>query len=275
MNSFINGLIPFPIQEPGIHYSTLEKGEFQMYQRLFQVEQEWCMIHYPERPNGFAVMIIGDYGQDVDEKSSFWSHHEFRKKWVRDMTDKGYIVFYSNLYGANWGNKRAVRLAHRLYQYVKRTEIINPRIHILIEGMGGLVLKDLYPLMKDEVRSIVMLSPCVSLRNHLEQEKEQKFFHKKLIREIRHAFSVTEDQWPAFIESLTESDVFHTIPMPLYIVQPASLNRYKNQVSLILDIYRDRLENGLMVDLFYVLPEKRMSLGRKFTSYFAKHESDL
>ncbi len=108
-----------------------------MNQRLFQLEHEWCMIHYPERPNGFAVMILSDHHHYVDEKSSFWSQHETRNLWIQELNANGYIVYYSNLYGANWGSDQAARLAKRLYQQVKRTEIINEKIHILAEGMGS------------------------------------------------------------------------------------------------------------------------------------------
>lgn len=247
-----------------------------MYQRLFQLEQEWCMIHYPERPNGFAVMVIGDSHHYVDDKSSFWVQHEARYKWIQELTAKGYIVYYSNLYGANWGSNQAVQLAKRLYQHVKRNEIINGKIHILAEGMGALVLKDLYPKMEQDIRSAVMLAPCVSLYDHLEQEKEQKFFYKKVIKELSHTFRLKEEECESFISQQSKDyEVFKNISIPLYIVQSTTLNRYKNQFTLIKDIYTERLEKGTSTDLFFVLPEKRASLGRKFASYFSLHEKEL
>ncbi|BCB03026.1 hydrolase [Bacillus sp. KH172YL63] len=247
-----------------------------MYQRLFQLEQEWCMIHYPERPNGFAVLIIGDANHYVDEKSSFWVQHEARYKWIQDLTNKGYIVYYSNLYGANWGSNQAVKLAKRLYQHVKRNEIINGKIHILAEGMGALVLKNLYPKMEDDIRSAVLFSPCVSVYDHLEQEREQKFFYKKMIKELSLTLDVMEEECETLISRQSlDYEVFKTISIPLYIVQPTTLNRYKNQFTLIKDIYTERLEKGKPTDLFFVLPEKRVSLGGKFASYFSLHEKEL
>jgi hypothetical protein len=247
-----------------------------MNQRLFQLDQEWCMIHYPERPNGFAVMILGDHHHYVDEKTSFWDQHEARKKWIKDLTGKGYIVFYSNLYGANWGSGQAVELAGRLYQYVKRTEIINGKIHILTEGMGALVFKELYSRMKYNVRGVVMLTPCLSLYELIQQEKEQKFFYKKLVKELAQSRGVKkEDFEPTSLHSEHDYEVFKDIPIPLYIVQSYNVNRYKNQFPLIKDIYKHRLEKGFSTDLFYVLPEKRYSLGLKFASYFSLHEKEL
>ncbi|MGG3914653.1 hydrolase [Rossellomorea vietnamensis] len=247
-----------------------------MYQRLFQLEQEWCMIHYPERPNGFAVMIIGDSHHYVDEKSSFWVQHEARYKWIQELTAKGYIVYYSNLYGANWGSDQAVQLARRLYQHVKRNEIINGKIHILAEGMGALVLKNLYPKLANEIRSAVLLSPCVSMYHHLEQEKEQKFFYKKVIKELSFMLKMKEEDCEAFISQQSQDyKIFQEIPIPLYIVQSMTLNRYKNQFTLIKDIYTERLAQGISTDLFFVLPEKRGSLGGKIASYFSLHEKEL
>ncbi|MCA1062039.1 hydrolase [Rossellomorea sp. AcN35-11] len=247
-----------------------------MYQRLFQLEQEWCMIHYPERPSGFAVMVIGDSHHYVDERSSFWVQHEARFKWIQDLTAKGYIVYYCNLYGANWGSRQAVELAKRLYQHIKRSEIINGKIHILAEGMGALVLKDLYPKMEQEIRSAVMLSPCVSLFDHLEQEREQKFFYKKVIKELTHTFKLNQEDCEALILNQAKNyEVFKNISIPLYIVQTTTVNRYKNQFTLIKDIYTERLEKGKPTDLFFVLPEKRASLGGKFASYFSLHEKEL
>jgi hypothetical protein len=247
-----------------------------MNQRLFQLDREWCMIHYPERPNGFAVMILGDHHHYVDERTSFWDQHEARKKWIKDLTGKGYIVYYSNLYGANWGSEQAAALACRLYQYVKRTEIINSKIHILTEGMGALVFKELYPKMENDIRGVVMLTPCPSLSELIRQEKEQKFFYKKLVRELAQSRAVKEEDYEqVFLPAGNDHDVFKDIPIPLYIAQSYNVNRYKNQFHLIKDIYKHRLEKGFSTDLFYVLAEKRYTLGLKFASYFSLHEKEL
>ncbi|WP_175988401.1 hydrolase [Bacillus sp. Marseille-Q1617] len=247
-----------------------------MNQRLFQLDQEWCMIHYPERPNGFAVMILGDHHHYVDDKTSFWEQHEARKKWIKDLMAKGYIVYYSNLYGANWGSGQAVELAVRLYQYVKRTEIINGKIHILTEGMGALVFKELYSKIRNDIRGVVMLTPCLSLYEQVQQEKEQKFFYKRLVKELAESRGVKkEDYEKVLIQSEHDYEVFKNIPIPLYIVQSYNVNRYKNQFPLIKDIYKHRLVRGFSTDLFYVLPEKRDSLGLKFASYFSLHEKEL
>ena len=65
-----------------------------------------------------------------------------------------------------------------------RSEILNNKIHILAEGMGALVALKLMEKMRGQIRSVVFLNPILSLKNHLEQEKEYKFFYKKLMREL-------------------------------------------------------------------------------------------
>ncbi len=247
-----------------------------MKHRKFQLGDEWCIVHYPERPNGFAVMILGDHDHYVDQKNSFWLQQEGKRQIVEQLTSSGYLVLYSNLYGANWGSEASVQLAKRLYQYVKRSEIINGKIHILAEGMGALVLKNLYPMMENEVRSIVLFSPCVSLYTHYLQEKEQKFFFKKLLKEVSVSFDIQEGDCEFFLKhQINDDQVFKEIEAPIYIVQWTSLSRYKNQFSLIKEVYQARIEKEKATDLFYVIPEKRNTLGNKFISYFTKHETQL
>ena len=58
---------------------------------------------------------------------------------IQSLLKEGYTVFYSNLYGKNWGSEKAVKLAKRLYEHIIRSEIMNDKIHIIAEGMGALV----------------------------------------------------------------------------------------------------------------------------------------
>ncbi len=130
--------------------------------------------------------------------------------------------------------------------------------------------------MEGEIRGAIMVAPCVSLNEHLDQEKEQKFYFKKLVKEVSRSLEIREEDIEGVImKEAGDYEEFKTIPVPLYMVQPTSLIRYKNQFSLIQDIYNQRMKNGFPTDLFYVLPEKRDSLGKKFVSYFSLHEKDL
>ncbi|WP_456271819.1 hydrolase [Bacillus sp. AK031] len=247
-----------------------------MSQRIFKIENEHCIIHYPFQPNGFAVFILGDVNHYVDEQSSFWLQQETRKSIIKELTDKGYLVFYSNLYGTNWASDKAVSLARRLYHYIKRTEIINEKIHILAEGMGGLIIEKLLPSLESQIRSVVMLTPCVSLYEHFSQEKEQKFFYKKLKKEISKSYEISEEQCEKIIsEKVKDGESFIQAKTPLYTIQSIAGSRYKNQFPLIKDIYMERNKNQVPGEVFFILPEKRYKASLKIVSYFSRHEDEL
>jgi hypothetical protein len=247
-----------------------------MSQRIFKIDNEPCMIHYPFQPNGFAVFILGDVNHYVDEQSSFWQQQETRKSIIKELNDKGYLVFYCNLYGPNWASDKAVSLARRLYHYIKRTEIINEKIHILAEGMGGLFIEKLLPSLKNQIRSVVLLTPCISLYEHFSQEKEQKFFYKKLIKEISKSYDISEEQCEEMIrEKVKDGEALVHTQTPIYTIQSIAGSRYKNQFPLIKDIYIGRSKKQVPGEVFFILPEKRYKASLKIISYFSKHEDEL
>ncbi|RIW35278.1 hydrolase [Bacillus salacetis] len=244
-----------------------------MNHRIFKIDNEPCIVHYPFRPNGFAVLILGDVNHYVDEQSSFWLQQETRRSIISELMDKGYIVFYSNLYGANWASEKAVSLTQRLYHYVKRREIINEKVHVLAEGMGGLLIEKLLPVMGHQMRSVVLLSPCVSLYEHFSQEKEQKFFYKKLKKEITLAYGVEEAHCEEMInKKIISGDRLKAAETPIYTIQSINTSRYKNQFPLIKDIYIERNDKDLPGEIYIILPEKRYKTSLKVVSYYAQHE---
>jgi hypothetical protein len=244
-----------------------------MNHRIFKIDNEPCIVHYPFRPNGFAVLILGDVNHYVDEQSSFWVQQVTRRSIISELTDKGYIVFYSNLYGANWASDKAISLTQRLYHYVKRREIINEQVHILAEGMGGLLIEKLLPAIGSQIRSAVLLTPCVSLYEHFSQEKDQKFFYKKLIKEISLAYGIKDAECEAMITNRAISgEYLKNTETPIYTIQSINSSRYKNQFPLIKDIYIERNEKGLPGEIYIILPEKRYKVSLKVVSYFSMHE---
>lgn len=132
----------------------------------------------PKRPNGFAVLIIGDKTNFVEENSSYWIQNYARSQILEYLKDEGYTVFYSNLYGANWGNPASVKLATQLYHIIMKREILNTRIHILAEGMGALTAMQLSQKLNEEIRSMAFLNPCIDLVAHIDNERKINFFIK-------------------------------------------------------------------------------------------------
>ena len=75
-------------------------------------------------------------------------------------------------------------LAMKLYLNFMKSEICNDKIHILAEGTGALIAFQLVRELGSHIRSVVFINPCLSLKLTLEKEKENKFFYKKMLREV-------------------------------------------------------------------------------------------
>ncbi|MDQ0153882.1 alpha/beta fold hydrolase [Robertmurraya andreesenii] len=246
-----------------------------MENRNFKLDTEWNMIHYPEKPTGFGILIIGDERNFVDEKTSFWSQNEGKLSLINSLKKAGYTVFYSNLYGKNWGSSRAVHLAKSLYEFIIRTEIINQRIHLLAEGMGALVALQLLKEMKGNIRSVVLINPVMSLRHHLEQEKEHKFFYKKLLKELSSSYEAESNQ---IIEIIcqTENDwsSLHS-DVPVKIIHVLSGNRAYKQSNLLKELSVKWRNEDSPITITYLMPEKKVQLGYYIINFLRAHEEIL
>ncbi|MGF6951486.1 hypothetical protein QF028_003991 [Neobacillus sp. B4I6] len=240
-----------------------------MENRNFQMDTQWNIIHYPEKPTGFGILIIGDERHFVDESKCFWTQNEGRLAIVNQLKEKGYTIFSSNLYGRNWGSNNAVELAERLYQHVIRSEILNNKIHILAEGMGALVAISLMEKMKGRIRSIILLNPIISLKNHLEQEKEHKFFYKKLMRELVAAHQMDQYVLENHIFSMDDK-INLQFGCPVKIIHVLSGGKSYNQSKVYHQIISDPEINPT-----FILPEKKQQLGNMMLKFFNNHETIL
>ncbi|MBD8067549.1 hypothetical protein [Bacillus sp. PS06] len=244
-----------------------------MNSRFFQLDGEWCVVHLPNKPNGFAVFVIGDKNHFVEENSSFWVQNLGRLQLIEYLLDQGYTVFYSNLYGKHWGSGRAVSLALRLYHIIVKTEILNKRIHILAEGMGSLVALQLMNDRLEHIRSVVMMNPCISMKQHLEDEKEHKFFYKNLVKELRSAYG--------FDESISKEEIERKLPSiemslkyPVKIWQTTTNFLYRPEKhSRTYEEYRE--ENKSPISLTYYLADKRFSIGQSICKFYQEYEKNL
>jgi predicted alpha/beta hydrolase family esterase len=244
-----------------------------MENRNFQLDNEWNMIHYPEKPTGFGILILGDERHFVDARNSFWLQNEGKLSIIEKFKQSGYTIFSSNLYGRNWGSDQASDLAEKLYHYVMRTEILNKKIHICAEGMGALTAIKLMKRLTGQLRSVVFLNPILSLKTHLEQEREHKFFFKKLSKELETAyqcrFTELEDKMANHKEELSLN---REIPIKMIHVLNGgrSYNQTKHNLSLIKqDVEHHKIESSL------ILPEKKQQLGTMMVKFFNRHEKVL
>jgi hypothetical protein len=240
-----------------------------MDNRNFQIDQEWNIIHYPDKPTGFGILIIGDERHFVDDNKCFWTQNEGKLTIINELKKAGYTIFSSNLYGRNWGSENAVQLAQRLYQHVIRSEILNQKIHILADGMGALVALKLMEKMKEQIRSVVLINPILSLKFHLEQEKERKFFYKNLIRELTSAYQIEENE---LISMIFNTDTFIKLDfdIPVKIIHVLSGGKSYNQSK-----QYQHILNMTKITPYFIVPEKKQQLGKIINKFFNNHEKVL
>ncbi|NKE05757.1 hydrolase [Mesobacillus selenatarsenatis] len=245
-----------------------------MESRNFKLDTEWNVIHYPERPNGFGILTIGDERHFVNDSSSFWTQNEGKRSLLNIWKKEGYTVFYSNLYGRHWGSKKAVDLTMRLCSHIVRNEILNTSFHVVAEGMGALVALKLLAHSDFKIRSLILINPILSLSKHLEQEKENKFFYKKLVAELEAAYETNICTLLESLDEISSSPAFKK-ETPVKIIHVLSGNRAYKQSSILNELSAEWEKDGLPVTVSYVLPEKKLQVGSQIVHFFTKYEQVL
>ncbi|MDR7072001.1 alpha/beta hydrolase [Fictibacillus barbaricus] len=241
--------------------------------RCFQIDNQWNIIHLPYRPNGFAVMIIGDCSHYVDEHTSLWKQNTERAHLIQSLKEQGYTIFYSNLYGRHWGSPQAVILAKRLYHYVMKHEILNPNIHVIAEGMGALVALQLMEEMEGQIRSALFINPCIDLKYHFNHEKQNRLFFKRLVRELSFAYKITEIEVPAFIDTITDISEWQArTPVKIFHAARGVFFGFREHSRV---YEKRRLEINAAISLSLHVPERTFNPAYAFSEYFKEHEKVL
>lgn len=240
-----------------------------MENRNFQMDTQWNIIHYPEKPTGFGILIIGDERHFVDEGKCFWTQNEGKLAIINQLKESGYTIFSSNLYGRNWGSDHAVELAQRLYQQVIRSEILNNKVHLIAEGMGALVAIRLMEKMKGQLRSVVLINPILSLKKHIELEKEHKFFYKKLMRELTTAYKMDQVTLEKELQNM-EDEVRLDRDIPIKIIHVMFSGKSYNQSKQLQQLF-----TNTKISPTYIVPEKKQQLGNMMKKFFNQFEKVL
>jgi hypothetical protein len=241
--------------------------------RTFQIDNQWNIIHLPEQPNGFAIMIIGDCSHYVDANSSLWKQNTERANLIQSLKKKGYTIFYSNLYGRHWGSPKAVTLAKRLYHYVMKHEILNPNIHLIAEGMGSLVALRLMEEMESQIRSALFINPCFDLKQHFNHERQNRLFIKRLIRELSHSYSIPELNVPSLIEQLPEMrELSAKTPVRIWHAARGVSFNFRDHSR---PYEKRRLEIEAPISLSIHVPENTFNPARAFSEFFQENEKIL
>ena len=234
--------------------------------RSFSYDGQWNIMYYPKKPSGFSVFIIGDHHHYVSNLDSYWLQHPGRLQIIEQLQQKGYTCFSSNLYGEHWGNDKAVQLAETMYQYVMKQEILNHKIHILAEGKGALVALKLMKKYPEWIRSIVLMNPCLSIRQRWETEQERIVFLQPFMDELSKAYSVTKKDDEKYLD---EKQIHVTVPLKI-------LHVLGNDMKKHLKMYKQLQKmNKSLVDVVYLLPEKRYKVALETIRFFNEHENVL
>ncbi|WP_283152359.1 hypothetical protein [Guptibacillus hwajinpoensis] len=233
--------------------------------RAYQLDGEWTIVLVPERPNGFGIFIIGGLTHFVDADTSFWLQNHTREGMIADFLEAGYIVYTSNLYGRHWGSPKAAKLTERIYHLVHKQEILNPRIHVVAEGMGVLAANAFLNNRHTLVRSAALLNPCFDLKRLVRQEQVNRLFYKRLLREMAQAYEIEND------EVLTRIDNKETeaCPCPVKIWHHSMKSPYS--LEQIREYERLQQELGYSIDLA-LLSDSYQFLGKKMIRFFQQHE---
>ncbi|WP_257349163.1 alpha/beta hydrolase [Pseudalkalibacillus decolorationis] len=241
--------------------------------RMFEINNEKGIIHLPEKPNGFAVLIIGDVNHYVTDTTSFWIQHPERSMFIGSLTELGYTVFYSNLFGRNWGNPKSLDLLHRMYHSIIKQEIVNPKIHLFSEGMGALTALRWIDRYESLTRSVAFLNPCFSLKVHAEAVKEQKLFYKQFHREVRQAYGMNEDEVDQLLlEDKGFEQYQSSIPVKIWHYTQGTPYLFQHH-SREYEKYREQL--GLPISLTLQLPGRRIDFANKLKSFYQQYEKIL
>lgn len=241
--------------------------------RFIKLDTEWNVIHVPERPNGFGIFIIGDRHHFVDENTSFWIQNAGNQQSITYLLDQGYTVFYSNLYGQNWGSPKAVTLAKLLCHIVFKNEILNDRLHILASGMGALVALPLLSIMEERFRSAALINPCLDLGSYSQKEKEFKLFYKRFVNEISNAYEMEKEEMEAKLHDFSFSKYFYP-SIPIKVWQTIDKSNYPYHLNA-KKLEEARSKANLPISITFHLPEKKYGITQSISHFFHEHEQTL
>ena len=83
--------------------------------------------------------------------------------------------------------------------------------------MGALVAAKLVPLFEASFRSVVMINPCLSLKEFFNREKNNKLFYKRFLKELKKAYHLKESELEETISKI-EIGNYKQMPVPTKII---------------------------------------------------------
>ncbi|WP_419883423.1 hydrolase [Peribacillus sp. B-H-3] len=241
-----------------------------MEQRTFLLDGQWNIVYYPHKPSGFSVLIFGDSGHFVQERTSYWREHPGRLQILESLKEYGYTLFSSNFHGVKWESQRSFELAVKLYFLIMKSEILNSKIHILAEGTGALPAMKFMESMPELIRSAVFINPCLSVKNRLIKEKESKFFYKKWLKEASAANKMDSGEFEDFVLDSKKLSFQTKVPLKIITV----LDNANGEQNPLYQELKQQNDQELL-EFTYLLPEKRYKIPSQIRQFFQKYEKLL
>ncbi|WP_070119775.1 hypothetical protein [Bacillus marinisedimentorum] len=239
----------------------------------FQMENQYNAVHFPERPNGFAVLVIGDANHYVEKGASLWTQHFARRYWIEEFVKEGYIVFYSNLFGPNWGSPKSVEYLHSLWQLLLRKYILNNRLHVAADGMGALSALKLMKKYPRMVRSAVFIDPCLDLKHHFHKEKSNRLFFHRMLHDLSAAYEVKSEHVEENVIAAYRMEDYVT-NHPVRIWHATDLHIY-DITGNSRQFEKLREESGNPIKLTLYVQEKKYTCASDIKPFFKENEKIL
>jgi hypothetical protein len=114
-----------------------------------------------------------------------------------------------------------------------------------------------------------LINPILSLKFHLEQEKEHKFFYKNLIRELTSAYQIEENELISMVYN-TDTFIKLDFDIPVKIIHVLSGGKSYNQSK-----QYQHILNMTKITPYFIVPEKKQQLGKIIIKFFFNHEKVL
>ncbi|MCL6615637.1 MAG: hypothetical protein K6T39_00635, partial [Anoxybacillus ayderensis] len=123
--------------------------------------------------------------------------------------------------------------------------------------MGALVALQLMNDLRDQIRAIALLNPCLHLQEQLQHEKEHKFFYKRMLRQLKQAYGTTEEE--------LDLPPLYAPTVPMKIWQVSGVNPYPPT------IHARAYAQAFGVPVSYHLPEKTYTFAQAIHAFYEQY----
>lgn len=236
-------------------------------ERFYEIDNEWCVIHLPKKPSGFAIILLGNIQNYVEKNNVFWLNHEGRNGVLETLREAGYTIICSNLYGKHWGSEQAVSLAKYCYHFLNKTETVNPKVHIIAEGIGAFLALEIAEQMQYNIRTLCLIDPIISIQNECIKEKKNKLYYKKFQKELKRAYGKKEnDSFVKLLSSIEERTLNPFIPTKIY----------SNTRNIEASTFFKTVENDYNnISLAYYVTEAKYQTLTNMIRFFKENEKEI